>query len=92
MAWSWPRVGARRPVFETTLPTRNALPRDDVRMELLEPIGLQARCPYKAIGWDWNLRSWPAVAQNIVRHGPRSTSIRERSPGYTKNTETSPKA
>ncbi len=59
---------SRRPhvLFETTLPTRYYIPRDDVRMELLEPTSLKTRCPYKGIASYWNLRVGQRVAQNIV--------------------------
>ena len=52
----------RRPhlLFETTLPTRYYIPREDVRMELLEPTGLQTRCPYKGIASVLECSSWPA--------------------------------
>jgi uncharacterized protein (DUF427 family) len=58
----------RRPhlLFETTLPTRYYIPREDVRMELLEPTGLKTRCPYKGIASYWNVRVGQRVAQNIV--------------------------
>ena len=52
----------RRPhlLFETTLPTRYYIPREDVRMELLEPTGLKTRCPYKGIASVLERQSWPA--------------------------------
>lgn len=58
----------RRPnlLFETTLPTRYYIPREDVRMELLETTGLKTRCPYKGIASYWNVRAGGRVAQNIV--------------------------
>jgi uncharacterized protein (DUF427 family) len=58
----------RRPhlLYETTLPTRYYIPREDVRMELLEPTGLQSRCPYKGIASYWNVRVGQRAVQNIV--------------------------
>jgi uncharacterized protein (DUF427 family) len=58
----------RRPhlLFETTLPTRYYIPREDVRMELFEPTGLKTRCPYKGIASYWNVRAGQRIAQNIV--------------------------
>lgn len=40
---------SRRPVilFETSLPTRFYLPREDVRLDLLEPLDRDSHCPYK---------------------------------------------
>src|SRR5687767_7089156 len=34
-------------LFETSLPTRYYIPREDVRMELLQPTERHTRCPYK---------------------------------------------
>ena len=58
----------RRPhlLFETTLPTRYYIPREDVRMELLEPTGLKTRCPYKGVASYWNVRVGQRVVQHIV--------------------------
>jgi uncharacterized protein (DUF427 family) len=58
----------RRPrlLFETSLPTRYYIPREDVRMDLLEPTGLRTRCPYKGIASYWTARAGGRVAQNIV--------------------------
>jgi len=39
--------GAPRLVFETNLPTRHYLPREDVREELLRPSDTTTACPYK---------------------------------------------
>jgi uncharacterized protein (DUF427 family) len=53
---------SRRPVllFETGLPTRYYLPRDDVRLDLLEPTSNRSRCPYKgATEQYWSVRGKP---------------------------------
>jgi uncharacterized protein (DUF427 family) len=58
----------RRPfvLFETTLPPRYYIPREDVRMDRLEPTDLKTRCPYKGIASYWNVRTGDRLAQNIV--------------------------
>ncbi|MCS0603129.1 DUF427 domain-containing protein [Streptomyces sp. LP11] len=47
----------RRPVllFETGLPTRYYLPREDVRLDLFVPSARRTRCPYKGTAgyWSW---------------------------------------
>ncbi len=48
-----------RPVllFETGLPTRYYLPREDVKLDLLESTGTSTQCPYKGTASDyWRLR------------------------------------
>jgi uncharacterized protein (DUF427 family) len=44
-------------VFETGLPTRWYLPREDVRMDLLEPTGTVTACPYKGTARWWSART-----------------------------------
>jgi uncharacterized protein (DUF427 family) len=58
----------RRPalLFETDLPTRYYIPREDVRMELLEPSGLKTRCPYKGVASYWSARVGGQVKKNVV--------------------------
>jgi uncharacterized protein (DUF427 family) len=58
----------RRPhlLFETSLPTRYYIPREDVRMDLLEPTKLKTRCPYKGIASYWSARIGDHIAKNIV--------------------------
>jgi uncharacterized protein (DUF427 family) len=50
----------RRPalLFETSLPVRCYIPREDIRMELLEPSPQRTRCPYKGqtTGY-WHVRA-----------------------------------
>ena len=41
-------------LFETNLPTRWYLPREDVRFELLEPSITVTRCPYKGSAVYWS--------------------------------------
>jgi len=45
----------KRPVllFETHLPTRFYVPRDDVNVEALEPTSNRSRCPYKGVADEW---------------------------------------
>jgi len=51
-------AASRKPVllFETDLPTRYYLPREDVRMELLEKTATVTRCPYKGIAQTFGVR------------------------------------
>ena len=44
-----------RPVLleETGLPTRHYIPRDDVRTDLVRPIGLTTVCPFKGTASYW---------------------------------------
>lgn len=48
---------SRRPVllFETRLPTRYYLPREDVRFDLFTPTDLHTGCPYKGTADYWSL-------------------------------------
>ena len=41
-------------LFETFLPTRYYLPREDVRMDLLEPTDTQTACAYKGVASYWS--------------------------------------
>lgn len=57
-----------RPVllFETGLPTRYYIPKQDVRMDLLEPTSLTTRCPYKGVAHYWSVRAGGETARDIV--------------------------
>jgi uncharacterized protein (DUF427 family) len=59
---------SRRPslLFETSLPTRYYLPREDTRMELLEPTASKTRCPYKGKAAYWSVRVGDQVWKDVV--------------------------
>lgn len=58
----------RRPhlLFETRLPTRYYLPRQDVRMELLQPSDTKTRCPYKGLARYWSVTSGNQIVPDVV--------------------------
>jgi uncharacterized protein (DUF427 family) len=53
-------------LFETGLPTRYYLPKQDARLDLLEPSSLVTRCPYKGVAAYWSVRLGETVHPNIV--------------------------
>jgi uncharacterized protein (DUF427 family) len=57
-----------RPVllFETGLPTRYYLPREDVRLDLFEPTDHRTACPYKGRAQYWTWRGEGDVPRNIL--------------------------
>lgn len=58
----------RRPqiLIETGLPTRYYIPKQDVRMELLEPTETTSRCPYKGEASYWSAGIGERVFKDIV--------------------------
>jgi len=58
----------RRPVllFETGLPVRYYVPRDDVRLDLLVPTDHASSCPYKGTAEYWSWQAGGDVPPNIV--------------------------
>lgn len=58
----------RRPVllFETGLPTRYYIPKQDVRMHLLQATQLATRCPYKGVARYWSARVGDTVVKDVV--------------------------
>jgi uncharacterized protein (DUF427 family) len=58
----------RRPflLFETSLPTRFYIPREDVRMNLLTPTTYTSRCPYKGVAQYWSADVDGRTVDNIV--------------------------
>ncbi len=57
-------------LFETWLPTRYYIPREDVRMDLLQPSKNTTRCPYKGVASYWSVKIAEHFAQNIVWRYP----------------------
>lgn len=53
-------------LFETGLPTRYYIPREDVRMELLESAKSTTSCPYKGVASYWSAKAGGEVFHNIV--------------------------
>jgi uncharacterized protein (DUF427 family) len=53
-------------LFETNLPTRYYLPREDVRMDLLHPSETETRCPYKGIARYWSAKIGGETFEDIV--------------------------
>src|SRR5436305_8011646 len=51
-----------RLLFETGLPTRYYIPREDVRMDLLEPTDKHTQCPYKGVASYWSFGDEKDVA------------------------------
>jgi uncharacterized protein (DUF427 family) len=58
----------QRPVllFETGLPTRYYIPKQDVRTELLVPTVSVSRCPYKGMAHYWSARVGDELIEDIV--------------------------
>jgi len=57
-----------RPVllFETGLPTRYYIPKQDVRIDLLVPTASVSRCPYKGVARYWSARIGDEAIEDIV--------------------------
>ena len=63
----------RRPLllFETGFPTRYYIPREDSRMDLLEPTDNKTRCPYKGIASSyWSIVAGDKILENCVWRYP----------------------
>lgn len=55
-----------RLLFEGPLPTRYYLPKQDARMELLEPSATTTRCPYKGVASYWSVRLGERLVPDLV--------------------------
>jgi len=53
-------------LFETNLPTRYYIPKQDVRMDLLEPTDTHTSCPYKGTASYWSIRTGDELVGDIV--------------------------
>jgi uncharacterized protein (DUF427 family) len=53
-------------LFETLLPTRYYLPREDVRMDLLEPTDSQTACAYKGFASYWSANVNGTVVRDVA--------------------------
>lgn len=53
-------------LFETSLPTRYYIPREDVNMEYLTPTDTHTACPYKGIASYWNVKIGDKVYKDLV--------------------------
>jgi uncharacterized protein (DUF427 family) len=53
-------------LFETRLPTRYYLPRDDVRADFLEPSDSHTRCPYKGVASYYHVRVGDQLYEDLV--------------------------
>ena len=51
---------------ETGLPARYYIPRDDVRMDLLEPTDHKSTCPFKGQASYWSVRAGDDRLENVV--------------------------
>jgi uncharacterized protein (DUF427 family) len=63
----------RRPrlLFETGLPTRYYIPKDDIRMGLMEPTETKTRCPYKGEASYWSVESGGKVLEDLAWSYPQ---------------------
>jgi uncharacterized protein (DUF427 family) len=66
-----------RLLFETGLPTRYYVPREDVRMELLHPSDRQTQCPYKGTASYLSTESEPDVAWFYPEPIPEQPRIKD---------------
>ena len=61
-------------LFETRLPTRYYIPREDVREDLLKPSDSHTRCPYKGIASYYSVETGDAVHDDVVWYYPHPLS------------------
>ena len=61
-------ANTKRPwlLFETGLPTRYYMPKQDVRMDLLEPSDTVSRCPYKGEAHHYSVKSGDKLHTDVI--------------------------
>ena len=78
-------------LFETNLPTRYYLPKDDIRMEMLTPTTTSSRCPYKGTANYWSAEigdtTYPDIAWCYESPVPECPKIRDLVCFYNENVD-----
>jgi uncharacterized protein (DUF427 family) len=71
-----------RMLFETGLPTRYYLPKEDVRMDLLQPSERRTGCPYKGTAEYWHLNLGEECFEDLVWSYPAPVAEAARIQDY----------
>ena len=71
-----------RLLFETGLPTRYYLPRDDVHLDLLQPSDRSTSCPYKGTANYWHVKLGNEVFKDLVWSYPDPAPEAAQIKGY----------
>ncbi len=73
----------RRPrlLFETSLPTRYYIPREDVRTQLLIPSRTRTECPYKGVASYWSARIGDGEVADVAWEYPQPLPEAVKLPG-----------
>jgi uncharacterized protein (DUF427 family) len=58
-------------LFETTLPVRYYIPREDVRMDFLEPSSTHSQCAYKGQASYYSARVWDHIYEDVAWYYPQ---------------------
>ena len=78
-------------LFETGMPTRYYIPREDVRLELLTPSDTHTQCPYKGIASYYSAaiggETWPDIAWTYPDPIPECPKIRDLICFYNENVD-----
>lgn len=78
-------------LFETRLPTRYYIPREDVRMDILTPTSSRTRCPYKgeAVYWSADVggRTYEDIVWSYPEPVPECPKIRDLMCFYNENVD-----
>ena len=60
-----------RLLFETGLPTRYYIPKDDIRMDVMKPTATKTRCPYKGEASYWSVEAGGKVLEDLAWSYPQ---------------------